>query len=357
MNRILLPVSILVLSVPLAAQGETGIADGRRFDLKTVAKKGDAVAFVSKTHQLQSVDMGGQQFDTGYDSSQEIAIKVVDVGADGTLSVEFEIKRIRGSFDNPGGGTIEFDTAPAEKGKEHKDDNDDDGGMGMPSPAVLGGVFGEVVGKTFTAKVAGNGKVVELAGVDKAVEGALGKAGMAKMMLGGMLNESTFRNLLQSTFGPLPKEPVAVGATWDIDPVQTRGGVPTTRKLQAKLSKAEDDAAEFQVTGTVTSAADDAKGGRGAGGKEGKEGEGAAKRGDDDANPMRSAKVDNGRIAGTVAVSRKDGFVVRSETKLTMDITMAGPMGGDMKVAVTTTMTLERGKPGPADTKPPAAGK
>src|SRR5262245_60903490 len=122
MNRTLLPFAILPsLLTPIAAQA--------KIDLKVAHQKGDVCALVSKQKQHQSIDAGVQQFEIALDVTHDLLFKVTDVGADGALSVEVSVKRIRGTFEMMG-NTIDFDTAPADGDKGKKDD--DDGG-GMPS--------------------------------------------------------------------------------------------------------------------------------------------------------------------------------------------------------------------------------
>ena len=354
MNRNLLSFSLFAALLP-------AIAAQDKVDLKIAAKKGDSCAFTAKSNQKQSVDLGGQQMDMTQQITQDLVVRVTDTAADGSLVVAVEIQRIRGSFDNPMSGSLEFDTAPpadAKKPADAKgggDDDDDGGGMGMPSAGTLRRTMSELC-KTFTAKVTAYGKVTEVTGIDEALKAARNKAGFAAMMLSGMLNEGAVKQLISAAFGPLPKEPVAVGGGWDADPLENKGGggVSTSRQLTMKLAKADADTAEITVSGTISQLKDgDKKEGDKKDAKDADESESAAQA----RQTMADAKIEHGKIAGTVTVSRKDGFVLGSETKMSMDITAPNPMSGDdMQVAVTSVMTVERAKPAAAADKPATTG-
>src|SRR5262249_22797419 len=65
---------------------------------------------------------------------------------------------------------------------------------------------------------------------------------------------------------------------------------------------------------------------------------------------MADAKIKNGKISGSVAYSRKDGWVLNSTGKFSMDIEMPNPIGGDdMKIVVKTMTHGGRSKPGAAE--------
>ena len=54
-------------------------------------------------------------------------------------------------------------------------------------------------------------------------------------------------------------------------------------------------------------------------------------------------KISNGKIAGKEVVARKDGLVQRSESTMSMDLSMPSPMGGgDMSITQKTTIVIER---------------
>src|SRR5262249_12261866 len=186
-------------------------------------------------------------------------------------------------------------------------------------------------------------------GFDKALKAARKKAGAGARMLGGLLNEGSLRQLASAAFVSLPKTAVAVGDGWEAEPVDVKGAsVETTRKIKLELAKADADSAEMNVTGTIESFKAPKK-----------DPKGAKKDDDEDEDEaqtrqmMADAKIKNGKISGSVTCSRKDGWVLNSSAKFSMDIEMPNPMGGDdMKIAVKTAMHVERSKPGAVDSKP-----
>jgi hypothetical protein len=202
----------------------------------------------------------------------------------------------------------------------------------MPSASTMRQAMAELAGKTFKATVAANGKVTAIDGIDAMLKAAREKAGpMGGQMLAGVLSDGALKQLVASTFGPLPKEPVAVGGTWqgEEDP---RGGeqLPMQRQVTLTLEKADATTAEIKMSGTINSAP--------------KKEEGAEAGNDETAEArrmMQEAKIENGKVAGTVVLSRQDGFVVRAESVVSMDVLAQGPMG-EMAIAVKSTTTLER---------------
>src|SRR5262245_4440207 len=147
MNRTLLPFALLPsLLTPIAAQAKV--------DLKVAHQKGEVCALVSKQKQQQTIDLGSQQMEFALDVTHDLMFKITDVGADGVLSVDVTVKRIRGTFDGGPmmGGAIDFDTAPAADGDKSKKDDDDGGGMGMPSAGRVNAALGELCGSAYTVK-------------------------------------------------------------------------------------------------------------------------------------------------------------------------------------------------------------
>src|SRR5436853_99507 len=67
-----------------------------------------------------------------------------------------------------------------------------------------------------TIKVGPDGRVLEMKGVDEALDAARKKAGqMGGQMLGGSLNTGMIERMIEGAFGQLPTEPMAVGGVWE----------------------------------------------------------------------------------------------------------------------------------------------
>src|SRR5262249_26437664 len=283
----------------------------------------------------QSIDFGAQQIETATNITCILLFRITDVAADGALSVELTVKRISGTLDGGPiwGGAIDFDTAPSAAGDKSKTDDDDGGGMRMPSASRVSSAFAELCGHAFTAKVDG-GKLTEIDGVHQAIKAARKRAGKGTRYIGSLLNDGAIREIMSVAFVVLPKNPVAIGDGWEADPVDVIGAhYDSTRKIAFELTRADDVSAEMGLTGTIESF------------KIAK----AEEDEDDEETKTRqmwaSAKIRNGKVSGAVVYSRKDGWVLNSSLKGTMDIEMTDPRTGDgMKINVMTTANVERSK-------------
>jgi hypothetical protein len=301
----------LLTALPAAAQGEV--------DLRITAKKGSSVWLLNEQKQEQNIDMGGQQMETGNTTNRVLHVTVKDVDDKGNLIVETKVARIFGSASVPMMGDTEFDSA-APGGDEGGDDEGDM--LGMMTKAMLNGA-----GKTFTAKVSPFGRVVEL------MDDAKAMADGGRSPMGGGIDESTLRQMVEGAFGKLPEKPIAVGGKWKDTEREPGQRIPVKNNIELTLVKC--DAESFEVTGegTIDQAepiADDKEGGD---------------EGDQEAmarEMMKSMKMKNGKASGAIKVSRTDSFVLTGNQVITMDIDMsAGPMG-DMQMTMKMTNGWKR---------------
>jgi len=308
--------------------------------LKLGLAKGDAVYFKTTTNMEQNIDMGGQPMEMGNQIMQTTEVKVVDVDDKGVVTVDVKIHAVRGTMAMPMGmGDLEFDSTK----KEEPADADEGGGM-MPNMAGVKQALTALAGKTLRAKVAGNGELIEVTGITELVQEAQKKAGrMGAQMLGGSLNEGVIKRNIQDCFGTLPKEPTALGGTWKKQSSQAGSrGMPMLFDVTLKLERADAERAAIQATGTIAiapkkeDAKDETK--KKKEDKEGEEDEMAAVQ----REMMANLKVENGKVTGLAEVSRKDGMVIKSTSEMAMDLSMPGPMGGDMKIQQKSKTVTER---------------
>lgn len=306
--------SLAFLVTPLLAQGA-------ELDLRTTAKKGNSVWLVTVEKQESVIDAGGQEMETGQTLTRNLQVSVLGEEG-GNLIVETKIARIQGTMVMPMGmGEMEFDSA-------EKDDDDADEGMGM-SKGMIKKALGAGAGKSFRAKVSPFGKVIEL--LDGADE--LTKAKGGGMMGGGGLSKEQLSGFVESAFGFLPEKPTAVGGKWQH--IAAKGGnqMPMSQKMDLTLAKADADSFEITATGTVEKPETKAE----------KKEEGA----EEDENVamaremMQGMKLSNGKLTGSVKVSRKDGFVMEATSTVSVDAEMSSQMG-EMKMAIKTTTTTKR---------------
>lgn len=336
---------LLGLAATLSAQGDA-------HDLRTTAKKGASVWIAQESKSEQAIDMGGQQMDMGNTITYMVQVTVADVDDKGMLTVEAKIGRVFGTMTIPMMGDVEFDSidqkaddAPAEEDES-----------GMPNFDAIGQAMGSLAGAVFTAKVDPFGQVKSMDGVTKVLDAARKKGGrMGGQMLGAQLNESAMERLVESAFGILPEQPIAVGASWDRNEDQKSSRMNVSNKMKLTLAKHDAESFEITASGTVEKAASSAEPA-----KDGEDEQAAMQR-----EMMAQMKIENGKITGTAKISRTDGFLVASNSTMSMDMAMPSPMGGgemtiNQKVTTNTKRTTAEAatkKAGAAKEAPKEAAK
>ena len=316
--------SILTCGVPLAAQDA-------EHDLRVTAKKGSSLWYTQESKQEQSIDMGGQVMDMGNATTFTMFATVKDIDEKGQLVVEAKIVRVKGSMTIPMMGDVEFDSIDNKAGAADGEEGGDE--MGMDVDAIGRGMA-SLAGVTFVAKVDAFGKVQSIEGVDKALETARKKAGgMGAQMLAGALNDSAMERLISSAFGSLPDKPVKVGGSWERKEDGKASRMQVANKMLLTLAKIDAESFEITATGTVEKPAGEAEAG-----KEGEDEAGAQTR-----EMLAKMKIENGKITGSTRVSQKDGFMIESNSVMSMDLTLPSPMGGgEMSIAQKNTTVTKR---------------
>ncbi|MBZ0150689.1 MAG: hypothetical protein K8J09_04085 [Planctomycetes bacterium] len=302
--------SLLFAAAPAFAQDH---------DLKIAAKKGSTVWLLQETKNEQSIEMMGQQMESGQNITHTLRVTVKDIDDKGNFVVETTIARIHGAVTVPMMGDVDFDSLDAAAADE---DEDDGGGMGMPSPGALKKGFTHGAGKSYTVKVSPKGKVVgNVAGVDEIAEGA-------DNPMGPSMDEGMLHRMVESAFATLPEKPIAVGGKWNHESGESGTRMPMQAKLELTLVKVDDESYEIGAAGTIDAAKKDDKG------------DAKPDAGDEDnpmAEMMKNMKVKNGKITGTTRLSRADGFVIESKSVTSMDIEMEGEMSMSISTKMTTT--------------------
>lgn len=340
-SKLLSLVTALALCAPASAQGE--------FDFRVTAKKGASVWLQQEVKQSQIIDMQGQEMESEQATSRVLQLTVKDVDDKGDLVVETKIARVFGSMGLPMGmGEMEFDSAASEA-----DEDDEDDGMGMG--AMMSGMkkaFLAGAGKTFTAKVDGKGKVVELMDDAKELlkEGGGGGGGGMRGMAGASLNEEMLKSMVEEAFGAVPEKPVAVGGKWAKNETKNSSRMPMQNKVEMTLSKADAESYEITVVGTVEKPAAPT----GADGEELEDEDGQAAM---QKQMMESMQVKNGKIDGFCRVSRTDGFVLEVKNTASADIEMSMAQMGDMAMTIKITTTVKRTTADAATPKKPEPKK
>lgn len=310
---------LALLAVPAVAQDKLA--------LKCNAPVGTTAWFTSKSTTSQQVDMGVQQMEMGNAIEIVLGTKVLAANEDGSLSVETTFAVVRGRMELPMMGEVAFDSTSEEEGDD---------------PMGIGNAMTALAGAKVTATVSAAGKITRLDGLDKVLADARKKAGgmMGGQMLAGTLNEGMIQRQIQAVFGNLPKEPTAVGGTWEVDDFTAeQKDSPVTSKVQLTLAKVDADSAEITMAGTLEKKAI-------------KEGDAPPARGG--MPDMKDIKIKNGVLKGSETISRKDGMVLRCSHEMSMDLSMPNPMGGggDMSIQQVNKMEVERTTEDAARPKP-----
>ena len=346
-----------LLSLALLAPWNLALAqEGEKYALGLTAQKGTKATFTMHSKTTQELDMGGQQMTMGHDVQRVFTIEVVDVGKDGKLKLKVLWESSSGKVLLPMGSEVEFDTAKPAEAEEGGDD-----GMGMPSAGQVQKFVGAIMGKTLEATVSTTGQDLEIAGLKELAEGAAKKlSGMGGSMLMGMLNEGLLRKDIDCALCRYPNEPTAVGGTWKTEFKEAgrrnRPGMRTEGKLQ--LDKADKETFVISLAGALLKDEPKAEG-KEEGKEEGKQEDNEDPQAEMARQMMKGMKVSNGKVEGTATISRKDGMAIKSVSKMSADLAMPSPMGGDseMKIAQTSTLTCERGAPKPAEKAAPTEKK
>ena len=292
MNRIqktaLFPLLTLGLATALAAQ---------EHDLGVHAPKGTSVWLRHTETMSQTMETPQGEMEMGQATTTIAQFTVLDVDAEGMLTVETKVARIHGSRTMPMMGDVEFDSA--------EDPNDP---------------MAKLAGKSFVAKVKPNGKVAALEGTEELLKKQRGAGAMG---MAANISEEMLRSLVETSFGSRPEKPVAVGGEWEHKDTAESG--MGSAKIVLKLAKVEDDAFDVTGTGTVDLP------------KPGKD------KDSPQAQMMENMKVGKSAVGGTQRVSRQDGFVLESTMTVDLDATMSHPMmDAEMSVQIKAVTKVER---------------
>lgn len=290
MNRIqktaLFPILTLGLATTLAAQ---------EHDLRVQAAKGTSVWLRHTEKMSQTMDTPQGEMEMGQETTTIAHLTVLDVDAEGVLTVETKVARIQGSRAMPMMGDVEFDSA--------EDPNDP---------------MAKLAGKSFVAKVKPNGKVAALEGTEELLKKQRGAGAMG---MTANISEEMLRSLVETSFGSRPEKPVAVGGEWE-HKASGESGMGNA-KIVLKLAKVEDGAFEVTGTGTVDLPKPD--------------------KGSPQPQMMENIKIGKSSVGGTQRVSRQDGFVEASTMSVDIDATMSHPMmDAEMSVQIKAVTRVER---------------
>ena len=295
-----------------------GFASLEATELKWKFKEGETLYFKSVQHTMQ--EQMGMKITN--DQVQYVEWKVVKVDGD-TAVIDMTIKRIKSRMNNPMGGEKTYDSLD-EKSKDVKDP--------MLAPNKV------LVGKTITITMNDKGEVLSVKGYAeigkellKMIEeegGGQMPMAMIKKSFESMFTNDFMKKNMNQTITNLPGKDVSEGDSWNevvAFSIPMMGDI--TSKIVNTLVSVEGDTAKVAVKGKMTME---------------KKPEGGDKA--DPENPMaaimKSMKISDGSLEGTVLFDTDRGVMTRKtlKTKMVLEMDM---MGQKQKLPIDQELTFE----------------
>jgi len=247
------------------------------------------------------MDMGGMQMSTVIGMTSDYAYTVTDVTESGDMQVAVKFGQIKGSFENPMVGSLEFDS---EKEAEES---------GNPMIDMMASMFTANAGQAIGITMTPNGEITDVTGVDALVERLLENNPMAGAMGGAMDAETmseSMKQMIGGQLGALPSEAISVGDSWKVERAMGQMGMDVAMTIDNTLASvsATEMVVDSEITATLS-------GGQMA----------------------QMITVDEFTGTSTTTYSRKDGLVLLSTAKMNMTASMdTGQGAGGMTMVIET---------------------
>ncbi|MBI2825842.1 MAG: hypothetical protein HYX69_14245 [Planctomycetia bacterium] len=195
----------LAVTLSLAACGlASTVAHGEM--LRWKFKQGETMNYVMDRAIDGKIDLSGSQIEFTSAMTFDTSWKIKSVGSDGAAEVEQTVDRVQMKMDSPLGGGLDYDSKKPGSGQGQIWE-------------MMGPMFEALVGQTFSLKVTPTGKVSDIKMPEKVTEqlakqggpgGRRGGFGFG----GGMLTESSIKEMIERSFVPLPEKDIAPDVTW-----------------------------------------------------------------------------------------------------------------------------------------------
>ncbi len=287
----------------LAADAAAAVADaqGGPIEIRIRLEKGQQFAFRQTMEMNQDMDMGGMQISTIIGMTSDYAYTVTDVTESGDMQVAVKFGQIKGSFENPMVGSLEFDS---EKEAEES---------GNPMIDMMASMFTANAGQEIGITMTPNGEITDVTGVDALVERLLENNPMAGAMGGAMDAETmseSMKQMIGGQLGALPSEAISVGDSWKVERAMGQMGMDVAMTIDNTLASVS--ATELVVDSEITATL---SGGQMA----------------------QMITVDEFTGTSTTTYSRNDGLVLLSTAKMNMTASMdTGQGAGGMTMVIET---------------------
>lgn len=195
-------VAALCLGVSFTpAIGQDAEADGPSYSLAIKFTKGETRRYETKMEMTQEMDFGMGPMKTSMTNATVTADTCREVRDDGSVVVASKTESMAMKMDNP---MMKFAYDSAKPDAE-----------AFKQFPMLRASF-VMVGETITATLSADRKVTKLEGLKEIRERAEKDFTAEELeMLGDALDENNMKQTLEATYAAWPKEPVAVGGTWD----------------------------------------------------------------------------------------------------------------------------------------------
>jgi len=327
--------SLLVL-VALASHGPAcgQEAAGEMVALRIQLAKDAQLRFKQTMSMTQAMKMGEMDMDIRMDSSHEIRVKALEVDPDGTVLLEFRTGVVKGKMESP---MMEFEFDSAKKAEETEDN---------PMSALMGKAMTGLANRTFKVRIGADGEVREVQGAEDVIKSVLSEdmpgLGVMKRMMGEQLSVDGIRHQVQNYFLRLPKDPIAVGATWPNREEMSFSGRRMVTETTQKLTEVGPDELQVSVAGRMElkQTSGEAKKTPPATAKEDEEPDEEAEVA---MSILEKMKITDGVVKGTARLSRRDGLPLSDVRTTTYEMTMPPPGGGEdaEEMVLKTTLQLK----------------
>jgi len=310
----------LAFAVLLLAGHSLGQSSATPLDLAVSTPKGTSAWFVETLEQVYETKVGELTLATKMRVRRTFCVSVRSVMKNGHRIVEVEVVRVHGSLevgteDKP----LQFDSAtpspPADR----------EGSGEVPQPVLAMLAHAD---KKFITRIDANGRVVG------SLTALVSKLGRDAPDLSG--SEGSLRQLAESAFGRLPKNPVAIGAQWQHQREDSAHQIPIKQQVTVTLRASDADAFTLSFDGKITP------------GKpvppELPDGMSEAERASLTAELIKmqeEMEIRGDKLRGEQRVSRADGLVEHAKVVIDADVRM-GQGGTQMDTLVKLTTTLRR---------------